>query len=198
MSVSLDVPIPPSTTLKRGYKHCSGATGNWTTTTLLRSRTRTGYSRGAPEGTSLSSQSRLATHCRLPHTGQVIYWVKGSVRVLFWILHSRGERGRKGRECKFLNKAHSTFDPGNTLSLVLLLFTSPSIIRSFGGFSLPGVPPPSDFRLLRRARREADVCERAHLHQVQLPRHVGTSKGDLSPVFLADICIGRFSGNKSL
>ena len=31
--------------------------------------------------------------------------------VLFWNLHSWGERGRKGRRCKFQNKAHITFDP---------------------------------------------------------------------------------------
>ena len=45
------------------------------------------------------------------HTGGLgIYWVKGSVPDLFWNMHSRGERGRKGRECKFQNKAHRTFD----------------------------------------------------------------------------------------
>ena len=36
----------------------------------------------------------------------VIYWVKGSVHVLFWKFHYRGEGERKGRECKFPNKAH--------------------------------------------------------------------------------------------
>ena len=30
------------------------------------------------------------------------------MHVLFWNLHLRGERGRKGRECKFKNKAHKT------------------------------------------------------------------------------------------
>ena len=43
------------------------------------------------------------------NSGDVIYWVKGSVHVLFWNLLSRGEeRGRKGRECKFQDKAHRT------------------------------------------------------------------------------------------
>ena len=44
------------------------------------------------------------------YRGQGIYWVKGSVPVLFWILHNRGERGRKGSECKFPKIAHKTFD----------------------------------------------------------------------------------------
>ena len=43
----------------------------------------------------------------------LIFWVKGSFHVLFGNLHSRGEMGRKGRECKFYNKAHRTFEPGN-------------------------------------------------------------------------------------
>ena len=34
------------------------------------------------------------------------------------LLHSRGERGRKGRECKSQNKAHRTFDPRKTISPV--------------------------------------------------------------------------------
>ena len=50
--------------------------------------------------------------------GQVIYWVKGSVHVLFWNLHSSWESRRKERECKFQNKAHWTFDPRNILSPV--------------------------------------------------------------------------------
>ena len=45
------------------------------------------------------------------YTGAGYYGMKGSVRVLFRKLHSRGERGRKGRECKFQNNAHKTFDP---------------------------------------------------------------------------------------
>ena len=44
--------------------------------------------------------------------------VKCSVPILLWKLHHRGERGRKGRECKFQNKAHRTFDPRSTLSPV--------------------------------------------------------------------------------
>ena len=39
------------------------------------------------------------------YRGQVICWVKASVRVLFCNLHSRGESGRKVREYKFQNKA---------------------------------------------------------------------------------------------
>ena len=37
-----------------------------------------------------------------------IYYVIGSVCVLLWNLHHRGVMGRKGREWKFLNKAHRT------------------------------------------------------------------------------------------
>ena len=49
------------------------------------------------------------------HTGEIISCVIGSVHVLFWNLHCRGERGRKGRvECHFQNKAHRTFDIINT------------------------------------------------------------------------------------
>ena len=54
------------------------------------------------------------------YRSEVTYWVKGSVRVLFWNLHSRGKRGRKGRECKFQNKSHGTFDPRNTSCPVLI------------------------------------------------------------------------------
>ena len=43
-----------------------------------------------------------------------IYWVKGSVPVLFRNLLHKGERGRKERDWKFLNKAHRTFDIINT------------------------------------------------------------------------------------
>ena len=42
------------------------------------------------------------------YRGLGIYDVKGSVPVLFSKLHYRKERGRKGRECKFQNKAHRT------------------------------------------------------------------------------------------
>ena len=42
------------------------------------------------------------------------YDVQGSVCLLFWNLHHRGVRGRKGGECKFLNEAHRTFDIINT------------------------------------------------------------------------------------
>ena len=47
--------------------------------------------------------------------GGDIYWIKGSVHVLLWNLHSRGKTGRKRRECKFQNKAHAhvIFDPRN-------------------------------------------------------------------------------------
>ena len=51
---------------------------------------------------------------RRMYRGRGIYWVKGSVPVLFWNLDHRGERERKGREYKFQNKAHRTFDPRNT------------------------------------------------------------------------------------
>ena len=37
-------------------------------------------------------------------------------RTFFWNLHSRGERGRKGRECEFQNNAHRTFDQINNFS----------------------------------------------------------------------------------
>ena len=39
--------------------------------------------------------------------------------VLCWYFHHRWERGRKGREYKFQNKAHRTFDPRNALSPVV-------------------------------------------------------------------------------
>ena len=47
------------------------------------------------------------------YRGGVDSWVKGSEPVLFVNLHSKGERGRKGRECKFQNKAHTTFGKRN-------------------------------------------------------------------------------------
>ena len=43
-----------------------------------------------------------------------IYDVKGSVPVLYWKLHHRWERGRKGREGKFQNKANRTFYSRNS------------------------------------------------------------------------------------
>ena len=49
------------------------------------------------------------------------YNAKGSAHVLFWKLHHRGERGRKGRECKFHNKKHRTFGIINTSTPVLQL-----------------------------------------------------------------------------
>ena len=58
------------------------------------------------------------------YRGEVISWVKSSVHVLFGNLLSRGERGRKGSECKFQNKAHRTFDPSNTFSPVDVSVTS--------------------------------------------------------------------------
>ena len=42
------------------------------------------------------------------YRGLGIYDVKGSVPILFLKLHHRGERGRKGRECKFQNISHRT------------------------------------------------------------------------------------------
>ena len=56
------------------------------------------------------SNSGVVGHGMVGFRARTIYrdeqnlWVKGSVRVLFWNLHHRGERGRKGRECKFQNK----------------------------------------------------------------------------------------------
>ena len=43
------------------------------------------------------------------------------MRVLFRKLHSRGERGRKGRECKLQNRAHRTFDIRNNFTPVYKL-----------------------------------------------------------------------------
>ena len=56
-------------------------------------------------------------------TGVKIYRVKGSVRVLFWHLNFIGERGRNGRECKFQNKAHKTFNIINTSTPVVRVFS---------------------------------------------------------------------------
>jgi type II secretory pathway component PulM len=36
-----------------------------------------------------------------------------------------------------------------------------------------GVSPPAHLRVLRRARQEKDLRERAHLHEVELPGNVG-------------------------
>ena len=62
----------------------------------------------------------MSVNCDLSHWQHTasLHWVKGSVNVLFWNLHSRGEMGRRGRECKFQNKAHRTSHPRNTLSHV--------------------------------------------------------------------------------
>ena len=54
------------------------------------------------------------------YRGGVIYRVNGSVHVWFWNLHSRGERGKWGRECKFQNKSHRTFDSRINFTPVLL------------------------------------------------------------------------------
>ena len=45
-----------------------------------------------------------------PETGVKLF-IRSKVQSMFllWNLHSRGERGRKGRECKFQIKAHGTF-----------------------------------------------------------------------------------------
>ena len=47
-------------------------------------------------------------------------------------LHSRGERGSNGRECKFQNKAHRIFDPRNTLSPVKRLIINLSAAAEGG------------------------------------------------------------------
>ena len=49
------------------------------------------------------------------YRGEVIYWVKGSVYVLFSL---QRVRGRKRRECKFQNKGHRTFEPINSFTPV--------------------------------------------------------------------------------
>ena len=50
----------------------------------------------------------------LPYTGVHIF-IGLKVQHLFCFEScTRGERGRKGRECKFRNKSHRTFDPKNT------------------------------------------------------------------------------------
>ena len=51
---------------------------------------------------------------RCLNRGEINSDVNGSVRVIFEKLHHRGERGRKGRECKFPKIAHRTFDPINS------------------------------------------------------------------------------------
>ena len=45
-------------------------------------------------------------------------------------LPSRGERGRKGRECKFLSKAHRTFHQRNSSTPVLSVKSISSIYIS--------------------------------------------------------------------
>ena len=57
--------------------------------------------------------------------GEIIYWVKCPVNVLFLNFHSRGDRVRIGRECKFQNKAHShrASDPRNNFSHVCVTST---------------------------------------------------------------------------
>ena len=52
------------------------------------------------------------------YTGAGYSGMKGSVPVWYWNLNSRGERGRKGRECEFQNKAHRTLDPRNNFTPV--------------------------------------------------------------------------------
>ena len=47
------------------------------------------------------------------YRGPGIYGVKGSVPILFLKLHHRGERGRKGRECKYQSQTPGTFDIRN-------------------------------------------------------------------------------------
>ena len=46
----------------------------------------------------------------LVYRGLGIYDVKSSKHVLLCKLHYRGERGRKGRECKRQSQAHRNFD----------------------------------------------------------------------------------------
>lgn len=58
------------------------------------------------------------------YRGPVIYGVKGSVPVFILKLHPRGERGRKGRECKFPKIAHRTFDTINSWPPVYMLFST--------------------------------------------------------------------------
>ena len=50
------------------------------------------------------------------YRGGVHPWVGGSVHISSQNSHSRGERGRKGRECKFQNKAHRTFEQRSNLN----------------------------------------------------------------------------------
>ena len=96
-------------------------------------------------------------------------WVKASVHILFWNLHSRGERGRKGRECKsrgergrnereckFQDIAHRTFHPRITSPpcslkeciLYLCLYLPPPTIAT-------GAPNLNAFGLRPRSEEEA-------------------------------------------
>ena len=59
--------------------------------------------------------------CTYIQKGGVNPWVKGSMHVLFWNMHSRVERGRKGRERKISKQ--STKD--NTSSILIAKHTEP-------------------------------------------------------------------------
>ena len=56
-------------------------------------------------GFSQYSALVLCTIIVFMYRGDKFHYVKGWERVLFLILHHSGEKGRKGRECKFQNKA---------------------------------------------------------------------------------------------
>ena len=71
------------------------------------------------------------------YRGGVNPCVKGSVHVLFWNLHSRGVRGRKGRECKFQNVAHRAFDLRSNSTPVYLKVTHLLVQVGTSGASVP-------------------------------------------------------------
>ena len=56
---------------------------------------------------------------------------------------TRGERGRKGRECKFKNKAHRTFHPRNTLRVC---FQSRVAAAEAAGVAEAATPPQRESR----------------------------------------------------
>ena len=82
--------------------------------------------------------------------------------VLFWNLHSRGERGRKGRERKFKNKAHSIIGPRNHLNTVYKCFTR--LVLDIWWISHLSEPPPPRCKFL---------CQWVHLLLLRKLQHQG-------------------------
>ena len=138
----------------------------------------------------------------LIYRGRGIYWVKGSVPVLFWNFHHRGERGKMGGSAKFQIKAHRTFDPRNnsTPVFVIMLLKKSIIMVQFS--SLAFIFLFSSFEAGRSNREKSFFCQSSKDVQNRLNKHGSmcsfSSYEQISPQFLKNFSQNHLKINLSI